>query len=138
VTTWLIAIGVGVVASWAVLVVVLLLVRPKGSLLTEALRLLPDTVRLLRRLASDRSLSRGVRIRLWLLFVYLALPIDLIPDFIPVIGFADDAIIVCATLRSIVRRAGIEALHRHWPGSDDGFATLRRLAGLERAVTTQS
>jgi len=60
----------------------------------ESLRLLPDLVRLLRRLAADPTLPRGVRIRLGLLVVYLASPIDLIPDFVPVLGYADDALVV--------------------------------------------
>lgn len=126
----LIGIGVGLVIAWVALVVLLFLVRPKRSLLREAIRVLPDTIRLLRRLAADRDLPRGVRLRLWLLFVYLALPIDLIPDFIPIVGYADDAIIVAVTLRSIVKRAGPDAVRRHWPGSDDGLATLWRLARL--------
>jgi uncharacterized membrane protein YkvA (DUF1232 family) len=129
---WTIAIGVGVaiVASWLALIIALLVVRPKGPLLKEALRILPDLLRLLRRLAADRTLPRGVRARLGLLLVYLAVPIDLIPDFIPVLGYADDAIIVTAVLRSVVRRAGLAAVRAHWPGSDDGFAALCRLTGL--------
>jgi uncharacterized membrane protein YkvA (DUF1232 family) len=126
----LLGIAIGIVATWLVLVVFLLLARPKGSLLKEALRLLPDTLRLLRRLASDRALPRGVRWRLWLLFGYLAMPIDLIPDFIPVIGYADDAIIVAAVLRSVVRRAGADSIRRHWPGTEDGLTTLFRVARL--------
>ncbi len=129
----LIGIGIGLGATWLVLVVALLLVRPKGSVLKEAIRILPDTLRLLRRLATDRTLPRGVRVRLWLLFGYLAMPFDLIPDFIPVIGYADDAIIVAAVLRSVVRRAGIDAIRRHWPGTDDGLATLQRVARLPSA-----
>ena len=96
----------------------------------EALRILPDTLRLLGRLASDRSLPAGVRVRLWLLFVYLAIPIDLIPDFVPVIGYADDVVIVAAVLRSVVRRAGFDAIERHWSGTDDGLKAVSRLAGL--------
>jgi uncharacterized membrane protein YkvA (DUF1232 family) len=96
-------------------------------------RLLPDLLRLLRRLAADKNLPRGVRARLALLMVYLALPIDLIPDFLPVIGYADDAIIVAFVLRSVVRRAGIEAVRAHWPGTESGFAALTRLTGLHRA-----
>jgi uncharacterized membrane protein YkvA (DUF1232 family) len=126
----LLGVGIGLAAAWLVLVLALFIVRPKGSLLKEAMRLLPDTLRLLRRLAADRELAHGVRVRLWLLFLYLALPIDLVPDFIPVLGYADDAIIVGVVLRSVVRRAGAEAMQRHWPGTDDGLATLRRLAGL--------
>jgi uncharacterized membrane protein YkvA (DUF1232 family) len=98
--------------------------------LREAIRLLPDVVRLLRRLAADRTLPRGVRIRLALLLGYLALPVDLVPDFIPVLGYADDAIVVVLALRSVVRHAGPEALARHWPGTPGGLRAVRRLAGL--------
>ena len=61
---------------------------------------------------------------------YALSPIDLIPDFIPVIGYADDAVIVAMALRSVTRRAGPEALDRHWPGTPDGLRALRRLAGI--------
>ena len=94
-------------------------------------------LRLIRRLAADKTLPSGVRARLWLLLAYLALPFDLIPDFIPVLGYADDAIIVTAVLRSVVRRAGIIAVQRHWPGSDDGFAVLCRLTGLQESSRNQ-
>lgn len=129
---WDIATGAGValLASWLVLVVGLLVVRPRGPLLREALRILPDLLRLLRRLAADRGLPHGVRIRLALLLAYLAIPIDLIPDFVPVLGYADDAIVVTAVLRGVVRRAGLAAVRRHWPGTDDGFTVLCRLTGL--------
>jgi len=83
----------------------LIVVRPRGGLLREALRLLPDVLRLIRRLVADKTLPRGIRIRLALLLAYLAIPVDLIPDFVPVLGYADDAIIVTAVLRSVVRRA---------------------------------
>lgn len=126
----LIGIAVALLVAWGVLVVFLVLARPKGSLIQEALRLLPDTLRLLRRLATDNALPRDVRVRLWLLFVYLAFPVDIIPDFIPVIGYADDAIIVCWVLRSVVRRSGAEAVRRNWPGTEDGLAALWRVAGL--------
>ena len=126
----LIGVGIGLAASWLVLVIGLLLVRPPGNLLTEAVRILPDLLRLLRRMAADPTMPRGVRVRLGLLLVYLASPIDLIPDFVPVLGYADDAIIATAVLRSVVRRAGLDAVRAHWPGSDDGFAALRRLTGI--------
>ena len=116
--------------AWAALVVALLVARPKGGLLKDAIRLLPDTLRLLRRLAVDKSIGAGVRARLWLLFLYLAMPIDLIPDFIPVIGYADDAIIVAAVLRSVVRKAGPDAIRRNWPGTPEGLAAIWRLARL--------
>ena len=126
--------GTALLLAWLALVVALVLARPRGALLTEALRLLPDVLRLIRRLAADPDLPRGARIRLGALLVYLAVPIDLIPDFIPVLGYADDAIIVTAVLRSVVRRAGIGAVRAHWPGTDDGFAALARLTGLPGAT----
>ncbi|MEV4830466.1 YkvA family protein [Micromonospora sp. CA-248260] len=126
----LLGVAVAALATWAALLVGLLIVRPRGALLTEALRLLPDLLRLLRRLAGDATLPRGVRVRLGLLMAYLAVPIDLIPDFVPVIGYADDAIIVAAVLRAVVRRAGVDAVRRHWPGTEDGFAALCRLTGI--------
>ncbi|MFI1994822.1 YkvA family protein [Actinoplanes sp. NPDC020271] len=127
---WIVSIGVGLLAVWIALVLALLLAKPDKLQLREALRLLPDLLRLLRRLAADRTLPRGVRIRLGLLLAYLAIPFDLIPDFIPVLGYADDAIIVTAVLRSTVRRAGLDAVRRHWPGTDAGFAALTSLTGL--------
>ena len=127
----LIGLAGAVILTWLALFVALIVVRPKGNLLREALRILPDLVRLLRNLSTDSTLPRGVRIRLVLLMVYLALPIDLIPDFIPVLGYADDAIVVVAVLRSVVRRVGLEPLRGHWPGTPDGFAALCRLATLK-------
>ena len=126
----LIGAGTALLLAWLALIVALVLARPRGALLTEALRLLPDVLRLIRRLTADPDLPRGVRIRLGALLVYLASPIDLIPDFIPVLGYADDAIIVTAVLRSVARRAGVSAVRAHWPGTDDGFAALARLTGL--------
>ncbi|PYD00189.1 DUF1232 domain-containing protein [Microbacterium esteraromaticum] len=126
----LIGIGIALLASWLALLITLALARPKGPVLREALRLLPDLLRLLRSLATDPSLPRGVRVRLGALILYLAFPIDLIPDFIPVLGYADDAIVVMLVLRSTVRRAGLDAVRAHWPGTDGGFEALVTLTGL--------
>jgi uncharacterized membrane protein YkvA (DUF1232 family) len=126
----LIGVLAGLLLLWLALIAVLWATRPDDMRLRELLRLLPDVLRLLRRLAADRTLPGGVRVRLWLLLAYLALPIDLVPDFIPVLGYADDAIVVALVLRSVVRRAGADALTRHWPGPPDGLTALRRLARL--------
>ena len=129
---WAIALGVvgGLLVVWAVLVAALWLTKPGEYDLKEALRLLPDLLRLIKRLAADPETPRGVRIRLALLLVYLAFPFDLIPDFIPVLGYADDAIIVALVLRSTTRSAGPEALAKHWPGTPEGLAALNRLCRL--------
>ncbi|WP_222123088.1 YkvA family protein [Streptomyces sp. SLBN-118] len=89
----------------------------------------------IRALGRDPALPRGVRIRLWLLLAYLAVPLDLVPDFTPVLGYGDDAIVVAATMRSFVRHAGPQALDRHWSGTDDDLATVR--AGLPAPPATR-
>ena len=120
----------GVLLAWAALIAVLVIARPRGGLVREALRMLPDLLRLLPRLAADPTLPLRVRAGLALLLAYLAFPFDLVPDFIPVLGYADDAIIVAAVLRWAARQAGAEAIRRQWPGTDDGFAALCRITGL--------
>ena len=129
---WTIPLGVvvGAVLIWAVLVVVLWLTKPGDYDIKESLRLLPDLVRLVKGLATDPATPRGVRIRFTLLLVYLALPIDLIPDFIPALGYADDAVIVALVLRSATRSAGPDALAKHWPGTPEGLIALKRICRL--------
>jgi uncharacterized membrane protein YkvA (DUF1232 family) len=126
----------GFALLWIALVVSLYLVgrrQADPTRLRDALRLVPDVARLLRRLTADPTLPRGVRIRLMLLLVYLALPIDLVPDFIPVVGYADDAVVVAIALRSVARRAGVEAIDRHWPGTPEGLLAVKQVAGLPTA-----
>jgi uncharacterized membrane protein YkvA (DUF1232 family) len=132
---WQLLIGVvgGLLLLWLALITLLWRANrssPTQVCSREALRLLPGVVRLLRRLAADRSLPRGVRVRLGLLLAYLLVPIDLVPDFIPVVGYADDAIIVALALRFVVRRAGREALIRHWPGTTAGLHIMEQLVGI--------
>ena len=104
--------------------------HPEAVTMREALRLLPDVLRLVKRLAADRTLPRSVRFRLLALVAYLAVPFDLVPDFIPVLGYADDALAVALVLRSVVRKAGPEALDRHWPGTAQGLNLVKRLVGV--------
>jgi uncharacterized membrane protein YkvA (DUF1232 family) len=129
----LLGLGVALVSAWLVLMVFLLVADPRGGAVKESVRLLPDTVRLLKRLATDRATPLGVKIRLSLALIYLGSPIDVIPDFIPVIGYTDDAIVVGAALRSAVRRAGPGAVKRLWPGAEEGLAALWRAARLPAA-----
>jgi uncharacterized membrane protein YkvA (DUF1232 family) len=134
---WQLLLGIAAGLAVLYLALVVLLWRasrghPGTVQLRAALRLLPDVLQLLRRLASDRNLRRGVRIRLILLIAYLASPIDLIPDFIPVLGFADDAIIVAIALRSVIRHAGPHAIEEHWPGTQGGLRTIQRLTSTRQ------
>jgi uncharacterized membrane protein YkvA (DUF1232 family) len=115
------------VALWLVLIVVLFITRPDRSTLGDAARLIPDTLRLVRGLASDGTIPLATRIPVWLLLVYLASPIDLVPDFIPVVGYADDAILTSLVLRGLIRKVGTDKLTQHWAGTADGLERLRRL-----------
>jgi uncharacterized membrane protein YkvA (DUF1232 family) len=125
-----VAIIVGsLVLLWLLMLALLWRAKPDDVTLRDAVRLVPDLLRLLKRLAGDRTLPRGVRVRLVLLLGYLAMPIDLVPDFIPVLGYADDVVVVAIVLRSVVRAAGPEALERHWPGTPEGLNVLRALTG---------
>lgn len=128
----MLSVGAGLLLLWGILLLLLWWARPPDLTVREALRLLPDLVRLVRRLAADRSLPRGVRVRLWLLLVYLLSPVDLVPDVIPVLGYADDVVVVALALRSVVRAAGAPAVQRAWPGGHAGLAVVQRLAGLGR------
>jgi uncharacterized membrane protein YkvA (DUF1232 family) len=132
---WQILIGVAaaLLVLWLVLVLVLWKAKPDDMSVREGVRILPDVLRLVRRLSADRSLPAGVRVRLWLLIGYLLLPFDLVPDFVPVLGYADDVVAVVLVLRSVVRRAGPEAVARHWPGTPAGLAVIDRLTGIRIA-----
>jgi len=130
----LLAVLCGLAVVWLLLVGALLLAArrtPDPVTLKDVLRLVPDVVRLVRRLAADPTLPRGVRWRLWALLGYLLVPVDLVPDFLPVVGYADDAVVIALVLRSVTRAAGPGALDRHWPGTPEGLAAVRRLVGLE-------
>ena len=129
----LLGIAAGLVVVWLVVILAFYVAGRRAgepTRLRDGVRLLPDVVRLVRRLAADPSLPRGLRWRLGLLLAYLVLPIDLVPDFIPVAGYADDILLVAWVLRSVVRSAGPEALERHWPGTPEGLRVVSRLAGV--------
>jgi uncharacterized membrane protein YkvA (DUF1232 family) len=92
----------------------------------------PDCAILFARLARDPAVPRRRRLALVAVAAYLASPIDLVPDFLPVAGQADDALLVALALRWLVRGAGPALLERHWPGPDRSLAVLLRLAGASR------
>jgi uncharacterized membrane protein YkvA (DUF1232 family) len=96
--------------------------------LKELARFLPDCVVLFARLARDPSTSRATRLTLAATAAYLASPIDLIPDFIPVLGLLDDALLLGLVLRLVVRRAGPARVRLHWPGSESSLNAVLRLA----------
>jgi uncharacterized membrane protein YkvA (DUF1232 family) len=92
-------------------------------------RFVPDCALLFKRLLRDPRLSRPRKLLLALLVAYLAMPYDLVPDFIPVAGQLDDAVIVALALRSVLRDAGPALVREHWPGPPESLDVMLRLAG---------
>ena len=123
----LISLAVAVVLYAAI---VLALVVAGRRAHAEALaRFVPDCAVLFRRLIADHRVSRPRKALLVLLVGYLAMPFDLIPDFIPVAGQLDDAVLVALVLRSVLRDAGPGLVREHWPGPSESLAAMLRLAG---------
>jgi len=125
----LIGVGGGLLAAWALLVALLWVARPRDVGLREALRLVPDVLRLARGLLRDRKTPLAVRLALVGLAAWLISPIDLIPEFVPVIGPLDDIVVSVLVLRYVRRRLGDSELRRRWPGTDDGYRMLSRILG---------
>ena len=92
---------------------------------------IPDCRVLVGRLARDARISRPRRLLLFLVLGYLALPIDLVPDFLPGIGHLDDAVLLGLALRVVVRGGGLELVRAAWPGPQASLTLVLRAAGLE-------
>jgi uncharacterized membrane protein YkvA (DUF1232 family) len=120
----------GLTIGWVILVAVIWLHRPARALVGPAVRMVPDLVGLVRSLLGDRSTPPSVKLALVGLLAYLLSPIDLIPDFLPVVGSIDDLAVAAIVLRWAGRRVGAEGLRSHWSGSPEGFDLLRRLLGI--------
>jgi uncharacterized membrane protein YkvA (DUF1232 family) len=92
---------------------------------------IPDCLVLVSRLARDRRVSRVRRAVLFVVLGYLALPIDLVPDFLPGIGHLDDAVLLGLALRLVVHSGGAELVREAWPGPQASLTLVLRAAGLE-------
>jgi uncharacterized membrane protein YkvA (DUF1232 family) len=123
---WLL-VGLGVlIAVWAACVVWLVAVGRRGDARALA-TFIPDCIVLVTRLARDPRVPRRHKLVLLGLVGYLALPFDLVPDFIPVAGQLDDAIIVALVLRHLVRAGGEPLIRELWPGPQQSLALILRL-----------
>ena len=125
---WGVVVGIAasLIVVWLVLVALLWMFRPRDVTLGELVRVAPDVLRLVRQLIGDRSVPFGVRAALVGLLAWLVNPIDLIPEFIPVLGPLDDVVVAVLVLRYVWRRLGDEELRRRWPGTPDGYELLSR------------
>jgi uncharacterized membrane protein YkvA (DUF1232 family) len=120
--------GVGVaLLLWALGVLVLVLAGRRSEARALA-RFIPDCLLLFKRLLADPRVSRSRKAALALGVVYLALPIDLVPDFIPVAGQLDDAIAVALVLRFVLRAGGRPLLREHWSGPPESLRFVTSLA----------
>jgi uncharacterized membrane protein YkvA (DUF1232 family) len=117
------------VAVWIALLVLFWALRPKGVSVRELLGVVPDVLRLLRSIIADGSAPLDVRIVLVGLVAWILSPIDLIPEFIPVLGPLDDVVVAVVAMRYVRRRVGVDDLRARWAGSPDGFALLLRVIG---------
>jgi uncharacterized membrane protein YkvA (DUF1232 family) len=116
-------------AAYATLIVALIAAgRPRAA--RAVARLAPDCAVLFRRLAADSRVPRRHRLLLSAAAAYLLLPFDLVPDFIPVAGALDDAVVVALVLRAVLRGAGPLVVASHWPGPRESLRAMLRLAGL--------
>jgi uncharacterized membrane protein YkvA (DUF1232 family) len=129
--TLVVGIAVGIALVWVALLVVFALLRPKDVSVRELVRIVPDLLRLLRSLIGDRSSPPDVRIVLIGLVAWIISPIDLIPEFIPVLGPVDDVVVAVVAMRYVRRRIGIETLRSAWTGSPEGFLLLTRVIGAD-------
>jgi uncharacterized membrane protein YkvA (DUF1232 family) len=127
----LLAVVAAVLALWIACLVLFWLARPKGISARAVVAVLPDLLRLLRSLVADPAVPLDVRAVLVLLVAWIVSPIDLIPEFIPVLGPIDDVVVAVAALRYVRRRVGMPELRARWTGSDDGFALVARVMGGE-------
>jgi uncharacterized membrane protein YkvA (DUF1232 family) len=115
-------------------VVVLLVARGRRTEARALAGFVPDCVALFRRLLRAGAVPGRAKLVLVALVAYLAMPLDLIPDFIPVAGQLDDAILVALALRYLLGQVGIGPIREHWPGPEASLELVLRLAGRRKAA----
>ncbi|MEX2107157.1 MAG: DUF1232 domain-containing protein [Solirubrobacterales bacterium] len=126
--TGIVLASLGALLALYAAIVLALVVAGRHSEARSLAGFIPDCLVLLRRLLGDDRVPRSRKLSLVLLLGYLALPIDLIPDFIPVAGQLDDAIVVALVLRFVLRGGGPALVDEHWPGPPEGARLINKLA----------
>jgi uncharacterized membrane protein YkvA (DUF1232 family) len=126
---WVPGAAVALVALWLLLLLVFWLLRPRDVPVREVVRVIPDVLRLLRALVTDREVPLDARLVLVGLIAWILSPIDLIPEFIPGLGPLDDVIVAIVAMRYVRRRIGLDGIRARWAGSDDGLRLLVRVIG---------
>jgi uncharacterized membrane protein YkvA (DUF1232 family) len=128
VTLWQqVAVGIGIVLSIYALLVAALYIAGRRTEARALAGFIPDCIVLFRRLLSDSRISKARKLLIIALIGYLAMPLDLVPDFIPVAGQLDDAILVALVLRTVLRGGGPDLVREHWPGPEDSLRVILRM-----------
>lgn len=104
------------------------------QLLTDAVLMMPNIIKLVGRLLRDPRVPRRAKITLGLAAAYVVSPIDLIPEVIPVVGWADDVVIILFAIDSLIERAGREVVEEHWDGPGDLLALVRDVVAISRNI----
>jgi uncharacterized membrane protein YkvA (DUF1232 family) len=128
---WFLASIAITLAFYALFIVVLALLGRRKSVRAVA-GFVPDVAVLFTRLLRDGRVPRRTKVLVALVVPYLLSPIDLVPDFIPVAGYLDDAVVVALVLRRVVRGAGADLVQKHWPGPESSLDLVLRLGGASR------
>ncbi len=126
--TWLL-LSLGIIAlCWLALVAALLILGRREEARALA-TFIPDCIVLVSRLLTDERVPVRSKLLLAALVGYLALPFDLVPDFIPVAGQLDDVLVVAFVLRRFLRSGGEPLVREHWPGPETSLRLVLRAAG---------
>jgi len=124
---WVLFLGLAVVVVYGTFVAGLALAGRRSDARAVA-GFVPDCIILFKRMLGDPRMPRRYRAVVVAMLGYLALPVDVIPDFIPVAGQFDDAVVVVLALRAVLRGGGVDMLEEHWPGPASSLSVLVRLA----------
>lgn len=126
-------IAIAVVAFLWVVAIAALWVFGRKVAAKQLARAIPDLVRLCRGLMRDDRVPFGSKVLAGAALVWLLSPIDLVPEFIPLLGPLDDVIVVGLVLRHLIKRAGPDVVQEHWQGDPRLLRATLRLAGLRRS-----
>ena len=102
-----------------------------GNAVASLLQIVGDVILLLKDLATDPRVSRADKIAAGIAAAYLVSPVDLIPDWLPGIGQADDVAVIMLALRRLLTGAGYDVIYELWRGTDEGLALVLTLAGVQ-------
>jgi uncharacterized membrane protein YkvA (DUF1232 family) len=102
--------------------------RSRQEILKEAVLLVPNLAKLLYRLLRDERIPRKRRLAMTVVGVYVASPIDIVPDFIPVLGSVDDLLVLAFAVDYLLRASPPEVVEQYWDGTQDGLELVRGIA----------